>query len=105
MKPTREDLLGALELRFDSDAGKGVTVRQWLTELLLLLWEKEECFSGKNPWGNSGWTYDLLYALAKAGYIDLGPLDEDGYFSEYTSKQEKAAHAFVVELIKVAMSS
>jgi hypothetical protein len=46
---------GALELRFDSDAGDNITIRDYLRILLETLWEEGEGFSGKRPFGNSGW--------------------------------------------------
>lgn len=54
------------------------TVREYLKQLLLILWEKEECFNGKRPFGNSGWKWDIYTSLVSAGLID-GELDEEGY--------------------------
>lgn len=92
----------ALELRFDSDAGDDITVRQYLHELLRTLWEEEESFSGKRPFGNSRWQHDLYGPLAKAGFIDLGPLDEDGEPYNWTTEQINVAHAYVHDLIGAA---
>ena len=59
----------------DADAK---TVGEYLKKLLLTLWEEQEGFSGKRPFGNSGWDYELYTALIKCGAVD-GFLDEDGY--------------------------
>lgn len=95
-KLDHEDALG---LRFDSDAGDNGTVRQYLYALLSTLWDEQEGFSGKRPFGNSGWDYDLYKPLIKAGYMD-GKLDEDGCISECDDKQ---GHRVVSELIHFAI--
>lgn len=89
----------ALDVCFDSDAGEGLTVREYLHALLYTLWEKQEGFSGKRPFGNSSWALELYAPLINAGYI-TGKLDEDGYVLQYDS--EEAWH-FVASLIDAAM--
>lgn len=54
------------------------TVRDYLVELLLALWIEGEGFSGKRPFGESAWEYDLYIPLMNAGLIG-GKLDEHGY--------------------------
>ena len=54
------------------------TVGEFLKELLLQLWSEAEGFSGKRPFGNSDWQYQVYASLIEAGY-DIGELDEDGY--------------------------
>jgi len=78
MTPTPQQVLD-LELP-DNDSGAS-TVRGYLVALLALLWEHQEGFGGKRPFGNSGWQYDLYVPLMKAGFI-TGKLDEDGYAEE-----------------------
>lgn len=58
------------------------TVKDFLERLLLTLWTEEENFSGKRPFGDSGWKQDIVIALIKAKLID-GELDEDGYIENY----------------------
>ncbi len=60
-----------------SDVGD-TTIAGYLKELLLALWADGEGFSGKRPFGNSGWEYDLYVPLIEAGVVD-GSLDSDGY--------------------------
>ncbi len=103
-EPAGKGPLDALEVRFDSDAGDGLTVRQYLHKLMSLLWKEQESFDGKRPFGESAWEFKLYKPLAKAGFIDLGPLhEEDGEPFNWTKEQEKAAHAYVSELIAAAM--
>ncbi len=80
------DHKSALELRFDSDAGENETIRNYLYALLSTLWQEEERFSGKRPFGNSGWEHDLYRPLALAGYVDG---DSHGYV-EYGPKRDHA---------------
>lgn len=52
----------------DNDAGAG-TVREYLATLLHLLWDEQEGFNGKRPFGNSGWDYDIYRALIAGGAL------------------------------------
>lgn len=61
----------------ENDAGAG-TVKDYLKALLTALWNEGEGFSGKRPFGNSGWEYELYIALVKAKAVK-GSLTEDGY--------------------------
>lgn len=62
----------------DADA---VTIRDYLIQLLLKVWVEQDEFSGKYPFGNSGWTGEIEIALIAAGLVD-GRFDEDGYIAE-----------------------
>lgn len=95
-RTVQHGVMAALEVRFDSDAGDNLSVRDYLYELLKTLWYQGEGFSGKRPFGNSGWEYDLYAPLIKAGFIK-GELDEDGYVMDFDEKQ---AAEFGFELIK-----
>ena len=94
------DLDAALEVRFDSDAGDGLTVREYLHRLLSLLWELGDGFSGKRPFGNSGWDYELYQPLVRAGFIS-GALDEDGWLDDVDCEQ---GSGFVQRLIDRAFN-
>lgn len=85
-----------LNIRFDSDAGKNITIRDYLMELLTKVWIEGEEFNGKRPFGNSGWQCDLYEPLIKYGFIE-GKLDEDGYVESVNTKQ---ADDFVLNIIK-----
>lgn len=72
---TREEILELQVARHDiSDT---MSIRQYFEALFLKVWEENEGFNGKRPWGNSGWDYDVYVPLIKAGLIE-GELDEDG---------------------------
>lgn len=64
----------------ENDAG-AKTIGEYLKILLLTLWDKEEGFSGKRPFGNSGWQYEVYTALISAKVVN-GKLDECGYVDD-----------------------
>lgn len=56
-------------VRFTSDAGSDLTCREYLCTLLQTVWDEKEGFSGKRPFGTSGWEHDIYGALADAECI------------------------------------
>lgn len=76
-----------LQIKFKSgDLNRELTIKDYLKELLLELWKEGEGFSGKRPFGNSGWEYDIYAALAKNKLIK-GDIDSDGYVTDYDFKE------------------
>lgn len=69
-----------------NDLDKEVTIKEYFIEILKRFWEEKEGFSGKRPFGNSGWDWDLFIPLIKAGLIK-GELDEDGDIEDFDEKQ------------------
>ncbi|MEG1662931.1 MAG: hypothetical protein RR338_03005 [Clostridia bacterium] len=54
-----------LELEVRSEDIGVVTIKQYFKQLLLTLFAEGECFSGKRPFGNSAWEYDIMDCLIK----------------------------------------
>lgn len=75
----------ALDAAVECDGCPG-TLRDYLRNLLAVLWNDGESFSGKRPFGNSGWEYDIYSGLITAGLVD-GSHDEDGYVERVDRKQ------------------
>ena len=75
-EPTPQQVLDLALPENDSGAS---TVRGYLVALLAELWREEEGFSGKRPFGNSSWQYDIYVPMIKAGIVD-GSFDESGYY-------------------------
>lgn len=70
--PKRNIALEILDVQFpcnDLDE-ESISVREYLKTLLLTLFYEGEGFSGKRPFGNSGWEHDLKNALVKSGHIN-----------------------------------
>lgn len=83
----------------DLITSEGYTIREYLKQLLLMLWEHQEGFSGKRPFGNNDWEFDLIKPLVVAGYVEGNIVDENGeaYVENYN---EKAAYKYIEVLIK-----
>lgn len=64
----------------ENDAG-AATVAEYLAQLVRTVWRQGEGFSGKRPFGNSGWQYDLYTPMAAAGLV-AGEFDTDGYLEQ-----------------------
>lgn len=98
-----ERMLTALDVRFDSDAGDNLSVREYFGRLAEEVWREEEGFSGKRPFGNSGWQPDVIAALVGAGFIG-GKIDGDGQL-DYGSYDRSAAESYIIELIRLAFTT
>lgn len=59
-----------------NDAGAS-TIQDYLKCLLKNLWQDGEVFSGKRPFGNSGWEYELYLPLIQSGIVG-GSVNQDG---------------------------
>lgn len=79
----------------ENDAGAN-TIREYLKALLIKLWEEGEGFSGKRPFGNSGWEYPLYTALVTKGAVK-GSLDEEGYLD---TCDHKSANQLIFKAIE-----
>lgn len=76
-----------------------VSIREFFHELMQKLWDEQDGFSGKRPFGNSCWEFPVIYALIEAGAIPgTVTYDEDGYVEE-SHFDRKVAHEFVRGLI------
>jgi hypothetical protein len=95
MKSHEEILELTLQSPISSIVGNNVTIREYLRLLLSKVWNREEGFSGKRPFGISNWQYDLYIPLVKANVID-GKIDEDGFLEEV---DDKAGHDIINDLI------
>ena len=76
----------------DADAK---TVGEYLYRIIEKVLFEGESFSGKRPFGNSGWESELFVPLVTAGVCD-GSVDEDGYLETI---DECEAHTIVCEAL------
>jgi hypothetical protein len=70
-----------LDLEIPKNDANAKTFRDYFKALLLNLIVQEEGFSGKRPFGNSGWIHELYIPLIQLDLVK-GKLDEDGYVEE-----------------------
>jgi len=71
------DVSAADFIFFCSDLDQDISIKGYLKKLLETVWSEGESFSGKRPFGNSGWEYDLYTPLVAGGFVE-GELDADG---------------------------
>lgn len=93
-------LLEALDLRFDPEGWKQITIRDYLCKLLVQVWSDGESFSGKRPFGYSGWERSIYKPLVMNGFIE-GTYDEE-YDETSITGDESAAHDYVNRMIRAA---
>lgn len=96
-KPTPAEILALPMQPNDADAA---TIRDYLVKLLAVLWDEGEGFSGKRPFGNSGWESDLYLPLVKAGIV-AGKIDEEeGWLDEISDDAEQLANKLIARAIR-----
>ena len=88
-----------LELRLKPNDAGASTVREYLAALLEALWQEGESFSGKRPFGNSGWQHDLLAPLIEAKFV-RGTTDDDGYIESMPQISQAEASFIIVNAIR-----
>lgn len=81
----------------ENDSGE-TTIRGYLVSLTRAVWDEQEDFSGKRPFGNSGWSHELYDALAEGGAI-ASTRDEDGDLN-YDWDEADAAIGEAIDCLK-----
>lgn len=95
---TEEKIHRAAAVIVKGDLGEQTLV-DYLKALLTTMWEENEGFSGKRPFGNSGWQYDVYKAFISAGLIE-GKLDDDGCVESCDDKEgDKLVLAVIKRLV------
>ena len=87
-----------LDFKMEENDAEATTIREYLKELLLMVWEQDESFSGKRPFGNSGWKYDIYRTLATHKLIEA-EIDEDGDIIEIKRSEYTKADKLISEAI------
>ncbi len=98
---TYEELKKISKIRFVSDElnGNEVTIKQFLQELLCTLWDEKDQFSGKAPFGNSSWEYEIYKVLVERGIVK-GTIDEYGDIEEFdTTIADSIINDIIVEVM------
>lgn len=88
--------MNVLDIEMQENDSGANTIRGYLKALLWTLFNEGEGFSGKRPFGNSSWEYDLYIALVAAKAVD-GTLTEDGYIDTVDYKE---ANKLIFEAIE-----
>lgn len=88
--PTVETILDE-ELELRNYDGEPLTVREYMLNLALRVWDEEEDFSPKRPFGNSGWQdEDVLEPIATRHEMDT---NEVFYLIQKALRQEAGLEA------------
>lgn len=85
-----------LDLPMQDNDADAKTIRDYLKALLTTLMYEGESFSGKRPFGNSGWDWDLHKPLVLAGLVK-GEVDENG---DIQNHDDVAADKILLKAIK-----
>ena len=54
-----------LDYKYEFEDAEAGSLREYFKALLTTLWREDEGFSGKRPFGNSGWQTDVYAALVE----------------------------------------
>lgn len=87
----------ALPMQKDWNDAGARTLREYLVTLLANVWNQQESFDGKRPFGNSGWDWEVIRPLAKAGIV-VATFDEDDQM-DIGHDEEIKAHAIIEKAI------
>jgi hypothetical protein len=85
-----------LDVKMQDNDANAETIGDYLVALLATLWKEGEGFSGKRPFGNSGWEYELYIVLVKNDIVS-------GSFDEYDDLEDvdtEKADRIIQEAIK-----
>lgn len=76
-----------LDLPMQPNDADAATIRDYMKALLRAVLTETEGFSGKRPFGNSGWDWDMHIPLVRAGLV-RGTMDsdDDQYISEHDAE-------------------
>lgn len=96
---TREEIFKLPVMRHD--LGASIPLGEYFYQLFTMLWNENESFNAKRPWGNSGWDYDVYVTLIKHGLIS-GSLDEDDYIESFNI--EEASQYVLNEILNPVLS-
>lgn len=72
-----------------------ITIRDYLKKQLYTLWIEQEQFSGKRPFGDSDWEYDVYSALVIAGIV-RGKYDDEMGLEDV---DEDSSHKIILSCI------
>jgi hypothetical protein len=93
-----------LDLELPENDSGASTVRGYLIALLDKLWREDDRFSGKHPFGNSQWQYDLYEPMGRAGMVAMA-FDADGYVETFSHAEQVRADSLILAAIQELGSS
>lgn len=94
MKTTKLTNKEILDLEMQENDAGATTLRGYFYQLLFNLYSEGEGFSGKRPFGNSCWEYEI-YAVLVAHKVVKGVLNSEGYI-DAVDEEEATAVTFAL---------
>lgn len=95
-----------LAVRMQPNDASAETIRDYLVSLVAEVWREREGFSGKRPFGNSGWHSELGEALVRAEMIDgEWDFDEDDPSDRWLDTHDHDAADRLINLAIEALRS
>lgn len=88
--------MNILEIPMQENDAEAETIGDYFRALLKAVWAEGEGFSGKRPFGNSDWDYDLYTALVKSKAVK-GKIDQEGSLIQC---DEDSANSLIMEAIR-----
>ena len=91
--------LAILNCPMDPEANdaEASTVGEYLAKLLQVVWSRQDSFSGKRPFGNSGWCWDIYEALVNAKIVETA----DGTWDTLGADQRRTVDTWIIEAIEL----
>ena len=85
---------------YSDDLSKEIKLSEYLKGMLVELIDDPDGFSGKRPYGNSGWIWEIYARMIGEGFIS-GKLDVDGMVEEFDNKEaDEVLKKFILEEMK-----
>jgi hypothetical protein len=97
---TPEQARQVLDTPMQPNDAEAATIRDYLVKLLTQVWEELDNFSGKRPFGNSGWEWEVHEALFRAGLIEGVWQDEETMQEADENAGDELVLAAIAELGK-----
>ena len=91
--------MNILDIEMQSNDARASTIGEYFRKLAIKVWLLNEGFSGKRPFGNSGWEMEIYIALAAAGVIE-GTYSEEFENWEISRQQMNVADELIVKALK-----
>lgn len=91
--------MNILDIKMQENDARASTIGEYFRKLAIKVWLLNEEFSGKRPFGNSGWQWEVYCALAAAGVIE-GSYSEKWGGWEISRHQMDIADELIVKALK-----
>lgn len=88
-----------LDFEYEFEDSFACSLRQHLHFLLERLWDEGEGFSGKRPFGNSGWEFEIYQCLIESGGVPGEVVRDEEGFVEDVKIAKATANELVFQLI------